>query len=329
MTRSAAPSRPSRKGSAAIVLAALGIAACASSGGTRGAGTASSKTPTSAAPASTTTTAPTNLAVTRITEAFVDRSRPTDDPDHTRSAPTRTLTTDIYIPAGKGPYPLVLHAHGADGDARKFTLLAGAWARHGYVVAVPTFPLTSDTSGGPVVIGDYVHQPADLQFVLDQVLHLAATPNSPLTGKIDAHHIGLSGLSLGGATAYGFGFNTCCRDSRLTAVIIMSGIELPFGNDPYVFDKPTLIFHGTADPVLPYSGERTVYASVPPPKYFVSLLGAGHAPQYEDTPDPHDAIVIAATLDFWNTYLKGQDGARARLLVDANHPPLSSVQSAP
>jgi len=319
-------------GSAAIVLAVLGIAACASSGGTRGAATTTSKAPTSVAAASsttTTTTAPTNLAVTRITETFVDRSRPTDDPDHARSAPTRTLVTDIYIPAGKGPYPLVLHAHGADGDARKFTLLVGAWARHGYVVAIPTFPLTSDTSGGPVVIGDYEHQPADLHFVLDQVLHMAATPNTPLTGKIDAHHIGLSGLSLGGATAYGFGFNTCCRDPRLTAVIIMSGIKLPFGNDPYVFDKPTLIFHGTADPVLPYSDARTVYASVPPPKYFVSLLGAGHAPQYEDTPDPHDAIVIAATLDFWNTYLKGQDAARARLLADANHPPLSSIQSAP
>ena len=316
---------------AAMVLTALGLDACASSSGTRGAATATSTTPTSTAAASTTTTttAPTNLAVTRITETFVDHSRRTDDPDHTRSAPTRTLVTDIYIPAGEGPYPLVLHAHGADGDARKFTLLARAWARHGYVVAIPTFPLTSDTSGGPVVIGDYVQQPADLHFILDQALHLAATQDTPLTGKIDTHHIGLSGLSLGGATAYGFGFNTCCRDPRLTAVIIMSGIKLPFADDPYVFDKPTLIFHGTADPVLPYSGARTVYATAAPPKYFVSLLGAGHAPQYEDTPDPHDAVVIAATLDFWNTYLKGQDAARARLLTDAHHPPLSSIQSAP
>ena len=73
----------------------------------------------------------------------------------------------------------------------------------------------------------------------------------------------------------------------------------------------------------------TVYASMAPPKYFVSLLGAGHAPAYEDTPDPHDGVVIAATLDFWNLYLKAQDAARAHLLTDANHPPLSSIRSAP
>ena len=267
--------------------------------------------------------------MTRVTETFVDRSRPTDDPDHTRSASTRTLITDIYIPAGKGPYPLILHAHGAAGDARKFTVLAGAWARHGYVVVVPNFPLTRDQSGGSVVIGDYVHQPADLHFVLDQVLHLAATPKTPFTGKIDRRHIGLSGLSLGGATAYGVGFNACCRDPRITAVIIMSGIKLPFGNHPFVFDKPILIFHGTADPTLPYAPAGTVYASVAPPKYFVTLLGAGHAPQYEDTPDPHDRVVIATTLDFWNAYLKGQGAARARLLTDAKHLPLSSIQSVP
>lgn len=316
---------------AAISLAAaLGNAACASSTGAQSAATATTvRAPTSAAPTTTTTAAPTNLAVTRITPTFVDRSRPTDDPDHTRTARTRSLVTDVYIPAGNGPYPLVLHAHGAAGDARKFTVLAGAWARHGYVVAVPNFPLTSDKSGGSVVLGDYVQQPADLHFILDQVLHLAATPNTPLTGKIDRHHIGLSGLSLGGATAYGFGFNTCCHDPRITAVIIMSGIRLPFGNHPYVFDKPTLIFHGTADSTIPYSTAGPVYAAVAPPKHFVTLLGAGHAPQYEDTPDPHDGVVIAATLDFWNRYLKAQDAARAHLLTDANKPPLSSIQSAP
>ncbi len=173
--------------------------------------------------------------MTRTTATFVDRSRPTDDPDNARSATTRTLVSDIYTPAGKGPYPLILHAHGAGGDARKFTELADAWARHGYVVVVPTFPLTSDTSGGSVVIGDYVNQPADLSFVLDEVLKLAATPNTSFTGKVDRHHIGLSGLSLGGATAYGLGFNTCCRDPRITAVIIMSGIRLGFGTHPDVF----------------------------------------------------------------------------------------------
>lgn len=322
------PARRRHVAAAIPVAVVLVLGSCASSSGTRHAGVAA--TPTRArtpAVSATTTAPPTNLVVTRITERFVDRSRGTVDPDHARSAPTRTLTTDIYIPAGEGPFPLILHAHGAGGDARKFTVLAGAWARHGYVVAVPTFPLTSDTTGGSVVVGDYVNQPRDLQFILDQVLHLAATPNTALTGKIDTHHIGVSGLSLGGATAYGMGFSACCRDRRIAAVIIMSGIKLPFGNGAFVFDKPVLIFHGTEDPTIPYSTASTAYASAASPKYFVTLVGAGHAPQYEDTPDPHDSVVTAVTLDFWDAYLRTRHGSATRLLRDADQPPLSSIRA--
>lgn len=321
------PARRRHVAAAIPVAVVLVLGSCASSSGTRDAGVAASPTLARTPAVSATMPAPTNLVVTRITERFVDRSRGTVDPDHTRSAPTRTLTTDIYIPVGEGPFPLVLHAHGAGGDARKFTLLAGAWARHGYVVAVPTFPLTSDTSGGSVVVGDYVNQPRDLQFVLDQVLHLAATPNTALTGKIDTQHIGVSGLSLGGATAYGMGFSKCCRDPRISAVVIMSGIKLPFGNGGFVFDKPVLIFHGTEDPTIPYSTASSAYASAASPKYFVTLVGAGHAPQYEDTPDPHDGVVTAVTLDFWDAYLRTRHGSATRLLRDADQPRLSSIRA--
>jgi len=324
------PARRHHVAAAIPVAVVLVLGSCASSSGTHGAGAAAApangRSP--AARATTTVTAtPTNFPVTRITERFVDRSRGTVDPDHARSAPTRTLATDIYIPAGDGPFPLILHAHGAGGDARKFTVLAGAWARHGYVVAVPTFPLTSDTSGGSVVVGDYVNQPRDLHFILDQVRHMAATRNTALTGKIDTHHIGVSGLSLGGATAYGIGFSVCCRDPRIAAVIIMSGIKLPFGDGAYVFDKPVLIFHGTAAPRIPYSTASSAYAAAASPKYFVTLQGAGHAPQYEDTPDPHDSVVTAVTLDFWDAYLRTRHASATRMLRDAEQPPLSSIRA--
>lgn len=159
------------------------------------------------------------------------------------------------------------------------------------------------------------------------MLHLAATPNTALTGKVDTHHIGVSGLSLGGATAYGMGFSACCRDPRIAAVIIMSGIKLPFGNSAFVFDKPVLILHGTEDPTIPYATASTAYASAASPKYFVTLVGAGHAPQYEDTPDPHDSVVTAVTLDFWDAYLRTAHGSATRLLRDADRPPLSSIRA--
>jgi len=81
--------------------------------------------------------------------------------------------------------------------------------------------------------------------------------------------------------------------------------------------------------VIAYSTAGSEYASAAGPKYFVTLLGAGHARPYEDDPDPHDGVVIEVTLHFWNTYLKAEDAARARLLADADQPPLSTIQSAP
>jgi dienelactone hydrolase len=276
--------------------------------------------------AATTQTAP---SFQRITVTFVDHSRPTVDPDGTRSAPSRTLPTDIYIPRGRGRFPLIVHAHGASGNPGKFTQLFSAWARHGYIVAAPAFPLTSDTSGGPTIIQDFVNQPADMSFVLSGVLKLDRTHGSPLFGKIAEHRIGMSGLSLGGVTTYGAAFNTCCEDKRVTAAIIMSGIELPFGTGHFIFDKPIMIMHGTADPVIPYNSAVTAYAGIQAgrtvPKFFVSLLGAGHAPPYEDTPDPHDAVVTRATIDFWNAYLGHKHPYVARLEHDANVPNLATI----
>jgi dienelactone hydrolase len=265
--------------------------------------------------------------VRRLTVTFVDRTRPTVDPNHIRNAHTRTLPTDIYIPPGPGPFPLIVHAHGADGDPGKFTILLGAWARQGYVVAAPAFPLSNDHSGGPTVVGDYVNQALDMRFVIEQVLAMSAHSGTVLSNKIDASRVGVSGLSLGGATTYGVAFNSCCRDPHVRAAIIMSGIKLGFPNGTYHFaGTPVLIFHGTADPVIAYKYTPPTYAQAAPPKYFVTLIGAGHAPPYENTPDPHDALVIKVTSDFWNTYLGGHPNDASKIIADAQAKGLASVQ---
>jgi predicted dienelactone hydrolase len=220
-----------------------------------------------------------------------------------------------------------VHAHGSDGAPGKFTILLGAWARQGYVVAAPAFPLSNDHSGGPTVIGDYVNQALDMRFVIEQLLAMSRRTGTVLTHKIDASRVGVSGLSLGGATTYGVAFNSCCRDPHIRAAIIMSGIELPFGNGTYHFaGTPVLIFHGTADPVIAYKNAPPTYAAAAAPKYFVTLIGAGHAPPYEDTPDPHDALVIKVTSDFWNTYLGGHPNDASKIIADARVKNLASVQ---
>lgn len=164
------------------------------------------------------------------------------------------------MPDGPGPYPLVVQAHGFDGHPRKFTQLATAWAEAGYVVAVPAFPLTNDRSGAPNVVGDYVNQPADVAFVIDEVLRLSTGGHPVLGGRVDEARIGVSGLSLGGSTIYGLAFNDCCRDDRVDAVALMSTLPLPYADDRYVFEgAPMLFLQISDDPVVPYDEAVDVY----------------------------------------------------------------------
>lgn len=255
-----------------------------------------------------------NGDVTVVQETFVDASRPSPESKTQPATADRTLVTTIAYPTkAKGPLPLVLLAHGADGNPNKFTQLIDTWARAGYVVVAPLFPRSSNTGGN--LVGDYVEQPADLSFALDRVLALNEQKASDLRGRVDPKHIGLAGLSLGGFTTYGTVWNTCCRDERIDAVILMSAVFGPFPSGEYEFRSvPTLLLHGDADGLYPHS--VNAYPQLAPPKWFVTIHGGTHAFPFEDTPEASDELVRTVTAAFWDRYLKGEKRA-ARTIRDA------------
>ena len=112
-----------------------------------------------------------------VTMTFVDRSRRRT----TRPGPQRrlrTLVTEVYIPRGKGPFPLVVFAHGNAGNPGKLTQLLSAWARAGYVVVAPTFPLTNDLTDAQSVIVDFMNQPAGRQ-----LRHRPGAPGEPARSR--------------------------------------------------------------------------------------------------------------------------------------------------
>jgi predicted dienelactone hydrolase len=260
--------------------------------------------------------------VVERTETFVDPSRPTGPPIGT---PDRTLVTTIRFPDAGGPYPLIVMAHGLSGHPRKFAELTDAWARAGYVVALPAFPLTNDDVE-PIVISDYENQPADVSFVIDQLVELGRDPGHPLHDRVDPDRIGVAGLSVGAVTTFAVTYNTCCRDSRIDAAITMEGAHFQYEGEYEVVDVPLLLFHGDADQLLPYSDSAEAYAEAEPPKFFVTILGGGHSPPFEDTDDPADAMVTAVTTDFWNLYLTGRRGVIDQLVAHASVPGLSTIQ---
>jgi dienelactone hydrolase len=260
-----------------------------------------------------------------VTLTFVDRSRPQEDPTGARSAPVRTLVTEVYMPPGTGRFPLVVFAHGNAGNPGKLTQLLSGWARAGYVVVAPTFPLTNDLNGAKAVPGDFRNQPQDVRFVLDRVLRENRRRSSALHHRIDPRRIGLAGHSLGGGTAYAVAFSSCCRDRRVDAVIAMDAVKLSFGGDYRFRDKPILLIHLVKDPVVPFSTSEAVYAVAAPPKYLMALQIGVHFEPYEDAPNPHDRAVIAATTAFWDAYLKHERGAAKRVIRAGTQPELSTV----
>jgi dienelactone hydrolase len=268
------------------------------------------------------------LAIRHLTLTLVDRSRPTDDPAGVRTADRRTLATEVWVPRARGPFPLVVFAHGNNGHPRKLTQLLSTWARAGYVVAAPAFPLTNDESGAASVIPDYVQQPADLSFVITQLLRQSRRAGSPLSGRVDPRHIGAAGHSLGGATVYGLVAEPCCRDRRVDAAIFMDAIRLPFAGAvrPRV-EGPVLFIHIEGDPATPYAGTLEQYRRARPPKLMMTLTQGIHFEPYENAPSPHDRAVADATTAFWDAYLAGRRGAVPRIVSGGTEAGSSTVDA--
>jgi dienelactone hydrolase len=275
--------------------------------------------------------------VRHITEVLVDDSRPTEAGSATPALPNRTLPTDIYLPepdgsAGTGPLPFILFSHGLSGHPAKFTHLLTSWAQAGYVVAAPAFPITNvnvpGSSDNWIGVGN---QPADVSFVITELLRRNDDPASPVHGRIDPNRIGAAGLSLGGATTYAVTFHERWHDDRIQAAEVLSGALIPVGPGDYHLDGhvPLLIIHSDNDTSLPYRLATEAYAQAAPPVWFVTLQGGGHSFPFEDWDTPFNPIAQKMTLDFWDATLAGDGSALARFAADAVVPGRSTLSSRP
>ncbi|HZP31536.1 MAG TPA: hypothetical protein VFC99_21465 [Acidimicrobiia bacterium] len=269
-------------------------------------------------------------AVVEITRTFVDRSRPTppNEAAHEAGAPSRTLPTTIWIPAGKGPFPLIVFAHGNGSDPQRYAATVAPWAAAGYVVAAPTFPISSRDGGSVGGVADVANQPRDVEFVLGRMLALARH-RGVLHHKVDAKHVGVAGHSLGAITTLGVAERSCCRDARVGAAISISGTPLVSGTDFAGHGPPLMLVHGDHDPTVNYAGSTSSYARATPPKYLVTVVGGHHDDFLGGGPNTAAvAEVNTATTDFWDAYLKGDRAALRRLPNDAG-PGVTTMQSDP
>jgi predicted dienelactone hydrolase len=213
-----------------------------------------------------------------------------------------------------GPYPLLVFSSGFDIAPEAYAALLESWATAGYVVVDPTYPLTGPGSPEGVDEADIVNHPADLRFVITSLLQASTASGGPLSGLIDASKVAVVGHSDGGDVSLATATNSCCRDPRVKVAIILSGAELTsFGGTYYQSGSvPLFVVQGTNDTLNPPACSVQLYNAAPPPKYYLSLLGAGHEPPYLQ-PGTDQSVVQEATKDFLDGYLKGSAVARAAL----------------
>ena len=315
-----------------------------------------SATSTVATPAVTSTTAasapvahsgPFAVGVHVVT--FVDDSRPTPATSAGRSAPSRTVPTTIWYPAqgadtgadgadarpatASGPFPLVVWAHGFSLSGPDYRSLLHRWASAGYVIAAPDFPSSTGGGGrtGEPSTDDEASEPGDLGFTATSVARLSAGRAVPLAGLVDSRRLIVAGHSQGAVDALAVTLAACCRDTRVTAAVIVAGIDLPglFGAYQYATTRaPVLIEQGGQDPHLSVAGDRSLYSRLGSPKALLVMPGEGHNTSKGDAGAGPTRLLAQAVVDFCDRYVKGA-GDRARLGRDVAASALAELSESP
>lgn len=226
------------------------------------------------------------------TLSIVDPSRPTEANRGAVAQPDRKMDVEVWYPAmaaatpedrdvafdrSGGPYPLIIFAHGLSAFARQSVEYTAALASHGYIVAAPGFPQSRiDAPGGPRLAA-VLDQPADVSFVIDQMLKLNRANDGRFAGTIDEDRIGMTGHALGGLTtmltAHGSG-----RDVRIKAIAPISPVGCLLGASLIADESiPTMVIGGSIERIVDPATVRGVYDAARAPKYDVEIIGADHA----------------------------------------------------
>jgi predicted dienelactone hydrolase len=127
------------------------------------------------------------------------------------SGKVREYLADVYLPkpGNVRPQPVVVISHGLGSGRTSFRYFAEHLASHGYVVAVPEHPGSSNRQLEALVEGkaadissptEFLDRPADVSYLLDELMRLNQTDDR-FKDRLNLKQVGVMGQSFGGNTA--------------------------------------------------------------------------------------------------------------------------------
>ena len=256
------------------------------------------------------------------------------DPSRRIGTARRSFLTIVRYPAAApgqnpGPFPLIVFGHGFAVSPAPYARLLDAWARAGYVVAAPVFPVeNADHPGGPDE-HDLPNQPGDMSLVITDLSDRTVSGSAPPAGLVDPRRVAVTGQSDGGDTALAAAYDPAVLDNRVRAAMILSGAEDPFAA-PFAMPSdgpPLLAVQGTADTINPPGDTYAFYRHAARPKILLKLLGAGHLRPYTE-PGPQLHAVERTTIAFLDWRFKHRPAALRALLAARSAGPGTSLTGA-
>lgn len=220
---------------------------------------------------------------------------------------TVTLKLDVYSPVGDTATsrPAIVWVHGGSfsgGDKTSPELVdeATTFAKKGYVNVSINYRLTPDGCSAAIPTASCIQEIIDAMHDAQAAVRFLRA-NSATYG-VDEDRIAIGGTSAGAITALNVGFNpndpgssgSPGESSAVRAAISLSGAEILGTAGPG--DAPSLLFHGTADPLVPYQWavstvNQAMQAGVV--SFLTTWPGAGHVPYVE-----HRTQILDETRNF-------------------------------
>lgn len=192
------------------------------------------------------------FATGKRTEIFVDNLRSGREISTDLYYPANTAGNNVPLATGVTKFPVVVFGHGFLINSNAYRWLADSLVKNGYVVA---FPNTEDG-----ILPSHLDFGLDLSFLSTRISSLNDSTSSFLYQRL-IKRVAVAGHSMGGGASF---LAAATQNNSIKALFNFAAAETtPSATAAAVLNfKPTLIFSGSSDCVVPDSVQNAMYNNI-------------------------------------------------------------------